>query len=335
VFAKGLLAAAVVASTVMAQATVVIDTVTVGNPGNAGEAAGGAVGDARVSGAVGYNYRIGKYEVMAGQYTEFLNAVATTDPHGLYNANMASTSEGCQIQQSGSDGSYTYSVSSLFANRPVNYVSFWDATRFANWLHNGQGNGSTETGAYTLTSGGIATNTVARNAGASWAVTNEDEWYKAAYYDASTATYWDYPTKSNTVPGNNLTDASGNNGNFKDGVASYPIDSDKYTTVAGQFQNSASPYGTYDQGGNVWEWTESIMHVYNQPTNLANRNLEGGTWAYDSSYAQAAYRIDAGADYESSSIGFRMTNAVPEPGALALLTTGLFGLLAYAWRKRR
>ena len=25
-----------------------------------------------------------------------------------------------------------------WANRPVNYVNFWDAARFANWLHNGQ-----------------------------------------------------------------------------------------------------------------------------------------------------------------------------------------------------
>ncbi len=43
---------------------------------------------------------------------------------------------------------------------PVNFVSFWDGLRFANWLHNGQptgaqGNSTTEDGAYTLTAGGI------------------------------------------------------------------------------------------------------------------------------------------------------------------------------------
>ena len=38
-----------------------------------------------------------------------------------------------------------------YANRPVDYVSFWDAARFTNWLHNGQGlGGDTENGAYTL-----------------------------------------------------------------------------------------------------------------------------------------------------------------------------------------
>ena len=39
----------------------------------------------RICGSVGYNYNIGKYEVTAGQYTEFLNAVARTDTYGLYN----------------------------------------------------------------------------------------------------------------------------------------------------------------------------------------------------------------------------------------------------------
>ena len=29
------------------------------------------------------------------------------------------------------------------------------------------------------------------------------------------------------------------------------------TTEVGEFENSASPYGTFDQGGNVWEWNET------------------------------------------------------------------------------
>lgn len=45
-----------------------------------------------------------------------------------------------------------------FVNRPVNYVSFWNGNRFANWLSNGQstgaqGAGTTETGTYTLLAG--------------------------------------------------------------------------------------------------------------------------------------------------------------------------------------
>ena len=58
--------------------------VTVGNPGNAPDTRYNAIS----VGSVGYAYQIGKYEVTAGQYTEFLNAVAKADPNGLYNTAM-------------------------------------------------------------------------------------------------------------------------------------------------------------------------------------------------------------------------------------------------------
>ncbi len=61
----------------------------------------------------------------------------------------------------------------------MNYVSFFDAMRFTNWLHNGQGSGDTESGAYTIGSG---TDEV-RSANAKYWIPSEDEWYKAAYYD--------------------------------------------------------------------------------------------------------------------------------------------------------
>ena len=72
-----------------------------------------------------------------------------------------------------------------WANRPVNYVSFWDAARFANWLHNGQptgpqGPGTTEGGAYH----DVGNQTLfGRNAGAKFFIPTENEWYKAAYHD--------------------------------------------------------------------------------------------------------------------------------------------------------
>ncbi|MHC4066385.1 MAG: SUMF1/EgtB/PvdO family nonheme iron enzyme, partial [Planctomycetota bacterium] len=126
-----------------------IDTVTVGNPGNADDTHGDGYG------GVAYIYNIGKYEVTAGQYCEFLNAVADTDTYGLYNTDMWSDTYGCKIQRSGSSPNYTYSVAPDWADRPVNYVSWGDAARFANWLHNGQPTGpqdltTTEDGSYFL-----------------------------------------------------------------------------------------------------------------------------------------------------------------------------------------
>ena len=145
-----------------------LETVPVGDPGNAGEVSGGVYGATdRICGSVGYNYRVGKYEVTAKQYTDFLNAKAKSDPYGLYIISMWDTSAGCKILQSGTSGNFSYSVASDYANRPVNCVSFWDACRFANWLGNGQGNGDTENGAYTIPNGynGIDGRTIQRNAG--------------------------------------------------------------------------------------------------------------------------------------------------------------------------
>ena len=59
-------------------AAISIPTVPVGNPGNAGEAQLGGV-----FGSVGYEYRIGKYEVTNAQYTEFLNGVDPTGANTL------------------------------------------------------------------------------------------------------------------------------------------------------------------------------------------------------------------------------------------------------------
>ena len=287
---------------------VTIATVPVGNSGNAADSIG--------YGSVGYTYNIGKYEVTAGQYTDFLNKTAATDTYGLYHASMWSSSYGCKIQRSGSSGSYTYSVASDYANRPVNYVSYWDSCRFANWLHNGQGNGDTETGAYTLTPTGMANNTVARNSDWKWAVTSEDEWHKAAYYKggSTNAGYFDYPTSSDTVPGRDMADVSGNNANYYTGSSPFPIDSGKYTTVAGEFQNSDSPYGTFDQGGNVYEWNEAVRYG-------SSRGCRGGSFHNGSGNMHATLR---GNDYPASEnflTGFRVSE-VPEPAMIVMLALG-------------
>jgi hypothetical protein len=255
-----------------AQAAVNIETVPVANTGNTGEwsgqSYGGGFGPNRICGAVNYEYNIGKFEVTASQYTEFLSAVAKTDTYGLYNTSMWSNAYGCKIQRTGSSGSYTYSVASDWANRPVNYVSFWDACRFANWLHNSQPTGlqnagTTEGGAYTLNGyNGTDGRDIQRNPGSTWAVTSEDEWYKAAYHknDGDTGNYFDYPTSTNSAPSNDLTTPDGgNNANVWDN--GYTIGSPYWRTPVGEFELSESPYNTFDQGGNVAEWNEAIVYL--------------------------------------------------------------------------
>ncbi len=312
---------------------VTIDLVPVGNLGNAADTAAHS-GNPAGQGAVSYDYNIGKYEVTASQYTAFLNAVAGVDTYSLYNTYMANTSYGSGISQSGggtSHNPYTYTVDANFVNRPVNYVSFWDALRFANWLNNDQKTTAqmpnvTEVGAYTLTTDGINNNTIVRNADWKWAVASEDEWYKAAYYNAAASSYYTYPTSNNNPPGRDLADVSGNNANYYGDP--YPIQSPYYTTIAGQFQNSPSPYGTFDQGGNVFEWNESIIQGW-------RRGVRGGAFYFDSNSLASSDRY-TGLNYNDPAsgldfVGFRVVS-VPEPSSIAFLSITL--TLLMWWRHR-
>jgi formylglycine-generating enzyme required for sulfatase activity len=131
-------------STASAQVTVAWSCV--GNPGNAPDTAVMADGTTGY-GSVPYAYNIGTYDVTVGQYVEFLNAKDPTgaDPLGLYNSGMVDPTFGGINYSSSAASGNKYSVSSGAANHPVNYVSWYDALRFANWLDNGQGNGDTET----------------------------------------------------------------------------------------------------------------------------------------------------------------------------------------------
>jgi formylglycine-generating enzyme required for sulfatase activity len=280
------------------EATVVMDWVTVGNPGNANDDTG--------YGGVSYVYRVSTYEVTAGQYTEFLNAVAATDTYGLYNTYMWSSGFGCKIQQAGSSGSYTYSIASDYANRPVNYVGWYDALRFANWLHNGQGTGDTEDGAYDMSLG----SSVVRKDGAMVWLPSEDEWYKAAYHknDGVTDNYWSYPTSSDSVPSNDLVEPTdpGNNATFYDW--GYTIGSPYYRTEVGAHENSDSPYGTFDMGGNVHEWTESLYDG-----SYRYRSVRGGSSNYHTDrLLRSSTRTGNTPDNETIYVGFRVAS-VPEP----------------------
>jgi len=57
---------------------------------------------------------MGKYDVTVGQYVQFLNDVAASDPYGLYNVNMASIFPTFPIVQSGTSGNYSYAVTGTY-----------------------------------------------------------------------------------------------------------------------------------------------------------------------------------------------------------------------------
>jgi hypothetical protein len=324
---------------------VTIDLVTVGDSGNTADTTG--------YGAVGYEYSISKYAVTINNYTAFLNSVAASDPYGLYETNMAGSG---MITRSGSSGSYSYSVSTAqgnAANRPIGYVSWFDAARFANWITNGQptgaqGPGTTETGGYTLN--GATTGTApARNPVTAYFVPSENEWYKAAYYDPTkggSGGYWTYATRSDSAPGN-VVGSSPNQANYFNGVfsttqsGSFNVGGQFHTDV-GAFTNSASYYGTFDQSGNSYQWNDL------DGTANVNRGIRGGYWksgwpgppvAIPASQLTSAFRADTPADFNLASaytFGLVQVAAVPEPSTyvMALAGLGCGGFSMFRRRKR-
>jgi sulfatase modifying factor 1 len=299
---------------------VTIDWVTVGDPGNAADTTGyGAVADA---------FRIMKFEFTNAEYTDFLNAVAATDTYSLYNANMGSNARG-GIRRSGASGSHTYAVKTNMGDKPVNYVSWFDAARVANWLENGQGSGSTETGAYTLVGGQTSGTAPAANPGASYLLPTEDQWYKAAYYKGggTNAGYWDYATQSDSDPTAVTANGTGigsaglgstdNSANYRR-AADWNSQDGNVTTVG--TNGGPSAYGAFDLSGNVWE--------LNDLTGAAgsSRGMRGGDWNDGgTSTISRSNATTIGPSVENSDYGFRLASpvGVPEPSTLAILAAGL------------
>lgn len=312
--------AALFAASIDNATAVTIATVPIGNPGNAADSTG--------FGDVGYSFRMGRTEVTNSQYVEFLNAVAMRDNYFLYDARPASNNSQNGIVRTGLQGSYIYAVKApavgqgpggsdyVYDDKPVTYVSWTDAIRFANWLHNGQGAGDTESGAYTILGGAFPANlsSITRNAGAKWFLPSQDEWYKSAFYDPRTGAYRAYATDSDVKPDNHLPfDDSGNSANFTAMIGTTG-NVDLPFTDAGAYQLSPSPYGTFDQAGNVAEWNEAGLG------SAFSRPIRGGS-ALDSSPAlEASWLTTSAPPNDFPWLGFRVA-AVPEPstGALALV----------------
>ena len=281
-----------------------LEWVTVGDPGNKPDKTG--------HGAVDYAFQISKHEITVAQYAEFLNAVAAKgDPHGLWNVNMGSAllTDNNQggirkdlpvfINRIGSPGAYRYQVLPGREKKPVVYTGFPEAMRFANWLHNGQGEGGTETGAYDIAKhGGLAVH----EPGAKAWIPTEDEWYKAAYFHPEAkggppGGYWLYPMRTNDKP---RTPAAGdpmpNAANFsRSYLDAWPV---------GSYAKATSFYGTFDQGGNAWEWNEAIVFG-------TQRGLRGGCMAHTFEKLRATVRTHASPARRYPDTGFRLARALP------------------------
>jgi len=290
------------------------------------------VGDAG-NGNVGYRFAIAEFEVTNDDYLEFMNSCNPTnnDNLGLYNTSMASDPNG-GISYVGLGYGQRFAVKAGMGSKPVNFVCWYDAIRFANWLTNGKPVGTnityTDTGTYTITGGGFNSGTVALPSAAqraAWMAAGEyhvllptsNEWVKAGHYKGgASGAFWTYATATDTKPtaedppgGTNsvcCTATSVNDG--------YDYDPGGPKDV-GAYTNSASPYRTFDQAGSVWEWTED----FSSP----NAYIMGAGWSSAMSQLQLGNALHAmffAATTEQDWLGFRVVRI------LAVRTGTLFSI---------
>jgi formylglycine-generating enzyme len=284
----------------------------VGNPGNAADITDGDeyTDGLQTFGAVGYTYRIGTYDITTTQYVEFLNS---KDPGGLNALNLYSLNMSNAVTYNFSNpfGS-KYGVVPSNGNHPIHDVSWYSAVRFANWVNNGQGNADTESGSYTLL-GGTAVpsngNGIIRNASARVVLPSEDEWYKAAYYNSSTAFYFLYATSSNARPNASAPTSLANSANYANALHGL--------SDVGAFTVTTSPYGAFDMNGNAFQWNEGLMFGH-------LRAFRGGEFDSGESNLRSSYRFAIDPSGSFSGLSFRLA-MVPEPSTLALGLIAAFG----------
>ena len=155
-----------------------MEFVTIGNPNNAAD----ATGKPNPAGSVGYTYGIGKFEVSEDMITKF------------------NASQSLQI---------TKSTRGLA--KPATDVSWNEAARFVNWLNTSQnfakaykfadGSGVNDNiQLWTSGDAGYNASNPYRNSLAKYVLPSYNELYKAAYYNPTDSTYYDFPNGSNGAP---------------------------------------------------------------------------------------------------------------------------------------
>ncbi len=269
-----------------------IDFVTIGNPGNPADTTGAP----NPAGKVNYAYRMGKYEISEDMI------------------NKANILGGLGITHNG-----------FGANKPAMSVSWFEAAKFVNWLNTSGGSTAaykfdgTSFQLWSPADPGYNPNNLLRNSLAKYFLTDVHEWYKAAYYNPTTGTYFDYPTGSNTQP---TPVASGT----APGTAVWlqftggPAD----VTQAG----GLSPYGTMGQGGNAYEWQETTYDYSN--SHFGAMLYRGCSWTCNTGL-DVFDQFFVFPGFENYTLGFRVASVVPEPSSLLLAALAGCGLL---WRRR-
>lgn len=212
-------------------------------------------------GSVNYEFLMSEFPITNEIYCEFLNSMSKQYNINKFYKIETLTDKNQGIKYAFKNNTTTYSVKSLFSNKPSVYISYYDAVNFICWLNNNFE---------------IIDHNFYNKESEYW-LPSYDEWYKAAYFDGNK--YYNFPYCSN------ITEIS--------------LDIHKYSFSCnnllnsvcniGLFKMNRSCYNIADMAGNIYElirsdtedmcsicggsWNRNYMNAHKNTRRLINKKV--------------------------------------------------------------
>jgi len=279
-------------------------------------------------GSVGYEYRMGRFEVTTAQWMEFYNtfkARADPVPDNVL-PNLILWGAETDPTYSGPGTRYRLRNVPNAGMIPVAGASWRTSARLVNWLHNDKSSdlsaiadGAYDTSTFGQTAPGVFTDQVAHHPGARYWIPTLDENLKAWHYDPQRfgpgqGGYWQYSHSSDNPPIFGPPGIGEANAQF-----SLP-NFGQYDIPLGSYPNTRSPWGLLDTAGGTKEWLESVR-IINDRTYRSTHGSFYGTGGNPES--DRVYNL--GGEFgnaRTSYMGLRIASAVPSPSSLVVFFLG-------------
>ena len=288
-------------------------------------------------GSVNYEYRMATTEITTGQWLEFMNTVNARNERGsfIFDPLHWGAEEDFSYTGPGDRFKLRADLGEKAARMPVAGMTWEDAARYCNWLHNGKqsdastlGYGAYDASGFNMPGSGALEDQERRLPGAKFWIPSFDERLKAVHYDpekvnedGSVGGWWLGPYGSDELP---LFGFPEDGGESSGGVISISKDFD-LIPVVGAYE-TRTPWGLADASGGVSEWLEDPFSFHNG--------------VYDSRWVDGSAAFGFGSDWAYSftaefgigaAVGLRIAS-VPAPGSLCMLG---FACLPLARSRRR
>ncbi|MCH8271521.1 MAG: SUMF1/EgtB/PvdO family nonheme iron enzyme, partial [Planctomycetes bacterium] len=303
------------------------DFATITHPGNAAYD-GGQFGLTAGIGRVDYVYRIAKLEITTDQWLEYANVFSpreggrffTSPAHWGANPDPSYTGPGRRWTLIPGQG-----------QTPVAGISWQEAARYANWLHNDKSTdpSAIENGAYDTSTWGFDPLTGRRTDGnklsdANFWIPSYDEWLKAVHYDPNKngpgqEGYWLFPHSSDDliVPG--LPGVGETSAGWIDPLSPWV----EWQIPLGAYPESISPWGLLDASGGVREMIDTWVHPNGSRQEKFLDGAAAGDLGWDLKDRADVWGGSRPLHTSHPHVGFRIASSVPSPGTGILLVLAL------------